>query len=268
MPPPQNQTRTPATSCRSNTDLIFRATETRGAAKHALPDHADIWCELAADLVAQAQAQAGVGQARAQSPGRIGFAVKIGLELRLQDQTLGDQQLVLGLEARRRAAASTDIAGGLDVEPVGRQTLYAESRPVAARPVAEVVAHAQRAVPERGDGMAPQRFDVPLLHMPGTARALAAQQQTVAVAAVPGLCIPGLAADAVGAGRFELVDQHLAEPLVIGHVHAGHGHGFELRQIGRGIGRTGWQRGRRRRRGGGCGRRMVLTVRCFHPWHA
>src|SRR3546814_6738541 len=82
-------------------DVIALATaKVRGAAVCALPGHADVRRELAADLVAQAQASLGRAQARADAAAGVVLAVELGLDLPLQDQPVGQQRVVLGFQAR------------------------------------------------------------------------------------------------------------------------------------------------------------------------
>src|SRR3546814_6612435 len=81
-------------------DVIALATaKVCGAAVCALPGHADVRRELAADLVAQAQASLGRAQARADAAAGVVLAVELGLDLPLQDQPVGQQRVVLGFQA-------------------------------------------------------------------------------------------------------------------------------------------------------------------------
>src|SRR3546814_6401582 len=57
------------------------------------PDVADVGREAAAELVAQAQAEAGIAQALADVVLVVVAAVEVGLKLRLQDQPVGKQYL-------------------------------------------------------------------------------------------------------------------------------------------------------------------------------
>src|SRR6185312_2390409 len=103
---------------------------------------------------------------------------------RLQDQPLGEQQLVVGTQACRGTPGWSDVGGGLDLEPVRRQTLHAEGRPLPLRAGAEIMAHAQLRAPERGDGVVPQRLELAIFEPAAAAFALAAQPQLVRVTSV------------------------------------------------------------------------------------
>src|SRR3546814_18553832 len=111
------------------------------------PVHADVGRKLPADLVAQAQTELHIGDAAADSTLRIILAVQVDLGFRLQDQPLGEQQLVLGPQARSRTACCADIAGGFKFKPVRRPSLHPEGRPDAVRPRPESLAPAQLPTP-------------------------------------------------------------------------------------------------------------------------
>src|SRR3546814_1668139 len=105
-----------------------------------------IWREAAAELVAQAQAEAGIAQALADVVLVVVAAVEVGLKLRLQDQPVGQQYLVFAFEPGGQASGGADVASGPDLELVGRQSLHADRGPVAvAAGGIRVVAQADRA---------------------------------------------------------------------------------------------------------------------------
>src|SRR3546814_20406105 len=84
-------------------------------------------------------------------------AVEVGFELRLQDQPVGQQDLVFAFEPGGQASGGADIAGGLDLELVGRQSLHADSGPVAvAAGSIRVWTPADRGRPHRPGGLAPE----------------------------------------------------------------------------------------------------------------
>src|SRR5690606_29347236 len=93
------------------------------------PDDPDVRRDLPPDLVAQTQP----GLARAEACGdaalRIVPAVEIELQVRLEDQAIGQQQLVLRLDPERRAAGLADVRRCLDVEPVRCEPLDANGCP-------------------------------------------------------------------------------------------------------------------------------------------
>lgn len=65
-------------------------------------------------------------QDRADPALRVVLPVSIHLDVRLQHDTLGEQELVFGLQPQRGAAGLADIARGLDVEPIRRQVIIAK----------------------------------------------------------------------------------------------------------------------------------------------
>src|SRR6516225_4141867 len=69
----------------------------RSLAKFSFVDHTNVRRELPAEFVAQPQAGIDVGEAGAGQAGRVGLAVNVEFDLRLQDQPLGDQEIVGGL---------------------------------------------------------------------------------------------------------------------------------------------------------------------------
>src|SRR3546814_9367878 len=86
-----------------------------------------------------------------------------------------------------QASGGADVAGGLDLELVGRQSLHADRGPVAvAAGGIRVVAQADRAIPPRPGGMAPEQFGAGVLQLAVAAFALAAQPELVEVAADAG----------------------------------------------------------------------------------
>src|SRR5574337_1785734 len=176
----------------------------------AHPVHPDVRCKLAPDFVAQTQTELDVGHATANASLRIVSAIQIDFRLRLEDQALGEQHLVLDPQARRGTPRRPDVAGGLDFKPVRRQTLHAKRSPVARRAFAEVVAYTQLATPERADMVIPEHFQVAVFELATTALALAAQPQFVTVAAVPGLQFPGLRVGIATVDRLQLIDQQHA----------------------------------------------------------
>src|SRR3546814_678949 len=79
--------------------LAVGAGEIGAVAEFAAPHHTQVGRELAAELVAQPQAEFDAAQARAEAALAIVLAVQLGLELWLQDQPVAAQQFVFGLEA-------------------------------------------------------------------------------------------------------------------------------------------------------------------------
>src|SRR3546814_5998174 len=189
-------------------------------AEAARPYVADVGREAAAELVAQAQAEAGITQALADVVLVVVAAVEVGLKLRLQDQPVGQQYLVFAFEPGGQASGGADVASGLDLELVGRQSLHADRGPVAvAAGGIRVVAQAARAIPPRPGGMAPEPFGTGVRKAAVAAFALAAQPELVAVAADAGQQVPAqgivlTALELVAAGTGpQPVDLHLSPPV-------------------------------------------------------
>ena len=53
--------------------------------------------------------------------------------MRLQDQPVCNQELVRGFELGRKMALAARVARELEIEEVGSEALYAESRPITGR---------------------------------------------------------------------------------------------------------------------------------------
>ena len=105
----------------------------RGLAEFSFVDDAEIGREFSVDLVAQPEAGIDVGKAGADHTDRVGLAVEIDLDLRLQDQPLREQKIVGGFELGGEMALVADIAGEFEIEKVRRETLDAERPPIAGR---------------------------------------------------------------------------------------------------------------------------------------
>ena len=109
---------------------------------HIFPGHPDVGRELATDLVAQAQAQLAIGKARTDAAGGIVPAVQVDLGVGLEDQPVGQQDVVLALQAQRALAVLAEEGGDFRLEVVERQALHAERRPGLRRAGLEILAHA------------------------------------------------------------------------------------------------------------------------------
>src|SRR5690606_26504742 len=117
----------------------------------ALAGDAHVRGEASAGLVAQAQAGLDAGQAGADPAPWIVPAVQLQLERGLQDQAVGEQQLVLHLDPGHGVAALAEVGSGRDLEPVRGKALYPERRPGPGGSRAEVVADAADHVPPGPD---------------------------------------------------------------------------------------------------------------------
>src|SRR3569623_952417 len=88
--------------------------------RSVLQYHAEIRCKFANDLVTQTQFDIHLATALADAGVGVSAGGDRGLAPRLQDQTLGDQPILLGLEPGRNRAALTNEGSRITLEPVGR----------------------------------------------------------------------------------------------------------------------------------------------------
>src|ERR1700727_2477562 len=95
------------------------------------PVDAYVGGKAATEFVAQAQAGFHLGETRTDIALRIVLAIEVQLQLRAEDQPLGEQQVVVCLQPRSRASLRTGIERGHDLKPVRRQSLHAHSGPLA-----------------------------------------------------------------------------------------------------------------------------------------
>ncbi len=123
-----------------------------GVADGLAPGDADIGRELAPDLVAQTQADFVVRDTGAEIELCDILRLCGNLEARLQDQTLGQELVVLDLEIARDVAVLADVEVGLDAGPVGVEPLEAQDGVGQLRLRFEIVAQADLDVPVRRDG--------------------------------------------------------------------------------------------------------------------
>ena len=97
-----------------------------GLAEVPLPGNAYIGRYLAADLVAQAQPQLDCAEPRADAQCRDVLRCSLQLQPGLQDEALGEEQLVFCLEAGGQIAMVAHEGGCIHLEPLWRQTLDAQ----------------------------------------------------------------------------------------------------------------------------------------------
>ena len=109
--------------------LAIGTSEVGGVVQRPLPDEADIGREFPRDLVAQPSAQLDVAEAAAELTVGRALGIEVGFDLRGQDEAIGEADLVGALGASAEAAVVADVAGQLDIEPVGRQALDAGGEP-------------------------------------------------------------------------------------------------------------------------------------------
>jgi hypothetical protein len=91
----------------------------RRLAKFPLVDDAHVGRELPAEFVAQTQAGIDVGKSRADQTRRVRLAVNVEFDLRLQDQSLGDQKIVGALELGGEMTLAANEAGQFQIKKYG-----------------------------------------------------------------------------------------------------------------------------------------------------
>ena len=90
---------------------------------------------------------------------RVVFAVEVEFGGRLQNQSVGQQDVVVALKSCSGLAAFADEGGGLGFEVVQRHALHAKRGPGLRVAGFEILANAGHHVPPRGDCVAPQGLD-------------------------------------------------------------------------------------------------------------
>ncbi|MCY1447656.1 hypothetical protein D9M71_642860 [compost metagenome] len=86
------------------------------------------------------------------------FAIEIHFSGRLQNQAVGQQNVVFALEPQRGLASLAQIGGGLRFEVVERHALQPKCRPGLGGARFEVLSHTTDHVPPRADGVSPERL--------------------------------------------------------------------------------------------------------------
>src|SRR3546814_1795215 len=110
--------------------------EVRGLAEFRLPVQADIGCDGAVDqLVTNPQPQLQVGEALSLADLPVVGRREVACGDGLQDQAVGDQQVVFRAEPGRKIALLAEEQVAIDLDPLRRQPLEAEQpvKPVWAR---------------------------------------------------------------------------------------------------------------------------------------
>src|SRR5690606_38447727 len=127
-------------------------------------------------------------------------------------------------EPRGQAPGRANVAGGLDLELVGRQSLHADRGPVTvAAGGIRVMAKADRAIPPGAGGVAPEQFRAGVFQPAAAAFAFAAQPELVEVAADARAQVP---ADGVVLAVLEPIAAEYRDQRVVTHVRA-HVHAFQ-----------------------------------------
>src|SRR3546814_4290427 len=112
------------------------------------------------------------------------------------------------------------IAGELDVEPIGRQSLDAGGEP-GGRTLAEILPDPEQRAPERVLAVPPQRLDAALrieTLVAGVLEPLAAQPELVIVLTLGDEHGPAHALTLVAAGELELIHKYLVDRELVGHL--------------------------------------------------
>src|SRR5690606_33783081 len=177
---------------------------------------ADVGREPAGELVAQAQPGLGRRQPGAYAPRSVVFREEACFHHGLQDQPVGQQQLVIDLDDRLDLARLAQVGRRLGLEHVGRQALNADGGPGLRVTRSGLLADAGDHVPPGRDRASVQHFDIGGVGTTGFALALAAQPDPVDVASQPALQLPALSVAVVAVPRFEPIDEQ--EPVDAGAV--------------------------------------------------
>ena len=85
---------------------------------------------MAAEFVTQAQTHREIRETRPQAVFCIILTIQIQFRTGLQDESLCQQQLVLGFGGERGSTVVAHIGSHIHLEPVGRQALYTECQPL------------------------------------------------------------------------------------------------------------------------------------------
>src|SRR5688500_6821196 len=94
-----------------------------------MPDEAGILRRLTTHLVTGTASHFAGTPAGADAAIRIVLAGDAQLDQRLQDQAVGEQQLVFDLEPGGGVTTGANVTGEIDLEPLRRQALDAERQP-------------------------------------------------------------------------------------------------------------------------------------------
>ncbi|MNL26965.1 hypothetical protein D3C87_1485290 [compost metagenome] len=136
---------------------------------------------------------------------RVVLAVEVKLRGRLQDETVGQQDVVVALQSHGALTAFTDECRRLGFEVVQRHALHAQRGPGLRGSGFEVLADAADHVPPWTDRMAPKRLDFSIFGLAVGAFAFGTQPKTIDVATDPAGQIPSQGAAVVGVLPFEFV---------------------------------------------------------------
>eukprot|EP00160_Parvularia_atlantis_P006580 Unigene15755_Nuclearia_a/m.46951 Unigene15755_Nuclearia_a/g.46951 ORF Unigene15755_Nuclearia_a/g.46951 Unigene15755_Nuclearia_a/m.46951 type:complete len:370 (-) Unigene15755_Nuclearia_a:455-1564(-) len=194
------------------------ADEIGGFAVGAVPGDADVGGELADNFIAQAQPDFGIGQAGAHAAPRVVLAIEIGFSGWLQDQAVGQQNVVVAFQARGSLAVLTNERSGFGLEVVKCHALDTERRPGLGRFRLEILAHPGNHIPPWADRAAVQQLQFGILGDTVGAFTFGADPQTVDIAAYPARSIPGQRAAFIGILVLELIQQEEAVDRTVVHL--------------------------------------------------
>src|SRR5688572_26666061 len=188
-----------------------------GAEQLLVPHHARIGRQLPSEFVAHAEADFAGAQAGADAAIRIILARQAELDERLQDQVVGQQQLVFELEPARGMARWADEERRLHVDELWRDALEADRRPRMRRFGLRVEADPGHDIPPRADRPPEQHLRFGSIDDAIHRLALGPHDETIAIAADPRAAVPAQAGLAVHQLRLELIEQDVEIDRAIVH---------------------------------------------------
>src|SRR5690606_17218699 len=143
------------------------------------------------------------------------LAVEISLSGGLQDQAIGQQDVVFALQPSGSLAILANEGGGLGFEVVQRHALNTEGRPCLRRRWLEVLANPCNHIPPRANGAAVQKLQFGVFGSAVRALAFGTDPEPVYIAPDPSRGIPGQRAAFVGILILKLIQQEEAVDTAI-----------------------------------------------------
>src|SRR3990167_2567534 len=136
--------------------LSFIAGQICRIAVGAAPANPNVRGKLANNLITQSEPYFGVCQSRPNAALRIIFSVKIGFGRRLQDQAIGQQNVVVAFQSSSGLTVLTDVGGRFGFKVIEGHALNTERSPSLWRPGFEVLSYAGDDIPPWTDGVPPK----------------------------------------------------------------------------------------------------------------
>ena len=125
-----------------------------------------------------------------------------------------EQQIVFSRNAGRGIPVFADVEGGIDVEPVGRQTLQSRRSPGAVGILTAIVSNTQLRIPEGGYCVAPEQFGAKFVEFSGIQFTFQFEIGAIVCTPVPTLSLERKPAVVVRIDLFETVNQDRTENMI------------------------------------------------------